>query len=163
MPKIASDFKSNLKCKFSSLNLSKNSCVSSAQIGSKNLAKMKVAETVGLENSRFVPSQKQVVLTKIGENSVSAFSSQKQGICSSNTGNRRKNGGCHPGKMTVCQKQRFDNPDKIGKKKISQDWLKLTKNRLIPVKRGGFFQKNKPNAGHADNEMGTMCRPWKRA
>ena len=25
-----------------------------------------------------------------------------------------ENGGCHPGKMTVCQKHRFDNPDKQG-------------------------------------------------
>ena len=34
-------------------------------------------------------------------------------FCSSDPRNRRKwrNGGCHPGKMTGCQKHRFDNPD----------------------------------------------------
>ena len=39
-----------------------------------------VVETVVLENGRFVPCRKQVVLTKIGENSDVAFCPQKQGI-----------------------------------------------------------------------------------
>ena len=41
---------------------------------------IRVVETVVLENGRFVPCRKQVVLTKIGENSDVAFCPQKQGI-----------------------------------------------------------------------------------
>ena len=44
------------------------------------LYKIRVVETVVLENGRFVPCQKQVVLTKIGENSDIAFCPQKQGL-----------------------------------------------------------------------------------
>ena len=42
--------------------------------------KLRVVETVVLENGRFVPCRKQVVLTKIGENSEIASRPQKQGI-----------------------------------------------------------------------------------
>ena len=42
--------------------------------------KLRVVETVVLENGRFVPCRKQVVLTKIGGNSDIAFYPQKQGI-----------------------------------------------------------------------------------
>ena len=41
---------------------------------------IRVVETVVLENGRFVPCRKQVVLTKIGEHSDSAFYPRKQGI-----------------------------------------------------------------------------------
>ena len=41
---------------------------------------LRVVEMVVLENGRFVPCRKQVVLTKIGEHSDSAFYPQKQGI-----------------------------------------------------------------------------------
>ena len=41
---------------------------------------IRVVETVVLENGRFVPCQKQVVLTKIGENSDIALCPQKQEI-----------------------------------------------------------------------------------
>ena len=47
----------------------------------------------------------------------------KKGFCSSDPGNRRKwrrmEGVCHPGKMTVCQKHRVDNPDLI----LPDNWL----------------------------------------
>ena len=43
-------------------------------------APFRVVETVVLENGRFVPCRKQVVLTKIGGNSDIAFYPQKQGI-----------------------------------------------------------------------------------
>ena len=42
--------------------------------------KIRVVDTVVLENGRFVPCRKQVVLTKIGENSDIAFCPQKQEI-----------------------------------------------------------------------------------
>ena len=37
---------------------------------------------------------------------------QKKGFCSSNPeiDENDENGGCHPGKVTVYQKRRFDNP-----------------------------------------------------
>ena len=54
------------------------------------LEKLRVVETVVLENGRFVPCRKQVVLTKIGEHSDIALYPQKQRLCSSNPGNRRK-------------------------------------------------------------------------
>ena len=44
------------------------------------LSIFRVVETVVLENGRFVPCRKQVILTKIGENSDIAFCPQKQGI-----------------------------------------------------------------------------------
>ena len=75
---------------------------------------IRVVETVVLENGRFAPCRKQVVLTKIGENSDVAlyppktrdFAPQAPEIDEND-----ENGGCHPGKMTVCQKHCFDNPD----------------------------------------------------
>ena len=72
-----------------------------------------VVETVVLENGVFVPYRKQVVLTKIGEYFGVAFYPQNKGFCSSHPGidENDENGGCHPDKMTVCQKHRFDNPD----------------------------------------------------
>ena len=45
-----------------------------------HVPKVRVVETVVLENGRFVPCRKQVVLTKIGEKSDIAFCPQKQGI-----------------------------------------------------------------------------------
>ena len=42
--------------------------------------KVRVVETVVLENGSFVPRRKEAVLTKIGENSDIAFYPQKQGI-----------------------------------------------------------------------------------
>ena len=41
---------------------------------------VRVVETVVLENGRFVPCRKQVVLTKIGESSDIALYPRKQGI-----------------------------------------------------------------------------------
>ena len=76
-----------------------------------HIALFRVVETVVLENGRFVPCRKQVVFTKIGENSDSAFCPQKQGIFAPKPDENDENGGCHPSKMTVCQKHRFDNPD----------------------------------------------------
>ena len=62
---------------------------------------------------QFVPCRKQVVLTKIGENSDIAFYPQKQGNLPSTPeiDENDENGGCHPDKMTFCQKHCFDNPD----------------------------------------------------
>ena len=77
--------------------------------------KIGVVETVVLENGVFVPYRKQVVLTKIGENSDIAFDPQKQGILllePPEINENDENGGCHPGKMTVCHKHCFDNPEK---------------------------------------------------
>ena len=55
-----------------------------------------------LENCVFVPCRKQVVLMKIGGNSDIAFyPPKKQGALQLNEND--ENGGCHPGKMTVCQ------------------------------------------------------------
>ena len=75
---------------------------------------VRVVETVVLENGRFVPCRKQVVLTKNGGNSDSAFYPQKQGILllkqTLEIDEKYDNGGCHPDKMTVCKKHAFDNP-----------------------------------------------------
>ena len=68
-------------------------------------------------NGVFVLCREKVVLTKIGENSDSAFYPQTTRDFAPQTpaiDENDKNGGCHPGKMTVCQKHRydqFDNPD----------------------------------------------------
>ena len=47
---------------------------------SQSACKVRVVETVVLENGRFVPRRKEAVLTKIGEHSDIAFDPQKQGI-----------------------------------------------------------------------------------
>ena len=67
-----------------------------------------------LENGVFVPCQILVVLTKVGEDSDSAFDPQNQGFApqTPEIDDNDKNGGCHPRKMTVCQKHRFDSPNK---------------------------------------------------
>ena len=46
----------------------------------QQLCKFRLVEMVVLENGRFVPCRKQLVLTKIGEDSDVAFSLQKQEI-----------------------------------------------------------------------------------
>ena len=72
-----------------------------------------VVETVVLENrvSFFVPYQKQVVLTKSAKILILHSTHKNKGFCSSLSPEIDENGGRHPGKMTVCQKHRFDNPD----------------------------------------------------
>ena len=58
--------------------------------------RVRVVETVFLEDSVLVPCRKQVLLTKIGENSVFAFNPQKlPSYC----------------RIAVCQTYRSDNPD----------------------------------------------------
>ena len=61
-----------------------------------------------------LPGRKQVVLTKVGENSDIAFyTKKKQGILLLKAWKSTKmTGGWHPGNMTVCQKNRFDKTDK---------------------------------------------------
>ena len=74
----------------------------------------RVVETVVLENGRFVPCRKQPVLTKTGETSDIAFHPPKTRDFAPQTPEIDENdehGGCHPDKMTVCQKHRFDNLD----------------------------------------------------
>ena len=56
-----------------------------------------------------------MLFMQAGENSdIAFFPPTNKGHGSSNPGNRRndENGGCHPSKMTVCQKHRFDNPER---------------------------------------------------
>ena len=72
------------------------------------MAKIQVVETVVLENGVFVPCREQAVLTKIGENSELAFYPTPA------IDEITKMKGCHPDKMTVCQKHRFDNLEKYG-------------------------------------------------
>ena len=61
-----------------------------AQLRSMDGSSQRIVETVVLENGVFVPYRKQVVLTRTGENSDSAFYPQNKGPCSSDPGNRRK-------------------------------------------------------------------------
>ena len=64
-------------------------------------------------NGVFVPCQKQVVSNKIGEILIVHSTHKNKGLYSSNPeiDENDENGGCHPGKMSVCQKHCFDNPD----------------------------------------------------
>ena len=72
----------------------------------------------GCRNGRFVkrsfcPLPKTGGFDENRRNSDSAFYPQKQGFCSSGPeiDENDENGGCHPSKMTVCQKHRFNNLD----------------------------------------------------
>ena len=50
-----------------------------------------------------------MVLTKLAKILVLHSAQRNKGFCSLEND---ENGGCHPSKMTICQKHRFDNPDK---------------------------------------------------
>ena len=75
-----------------------------------------VVEMVVLENGVIVPYRKQVIWTNIGENSDVAFTKARDfAPRPRKIDENDENGGCHPGKVTVCQKHRFDNPDTCSK------------------------------------------------
>ena len=62
---------------------------------------IRVVETVVLENGLFVPCQRQVVSTKIGEILIVHSTHRNKGLYSSNPeiDENDENGGCHPGKI----------------------------------------------------------------
>ena len=79
--------------------------------------RVRVVETIILEDDVFVVCRKQVVLTKISKKFRHCIPAIKQGICSPENDKNDEN---HSSKMTVCQKHRFDNP-KRGERKLDSD------------------------------------------
>ena len=78
-----------------------------------------------LENGVFAPYQKQVVLTKNGENDALHSAHKNKGLWSSEpeTDENDENGGCPSDKTTVCQKHRFRHPDKLYVKTLFSEQL----------------------------------------
>ena len=74
---------------------------------------LRVVETVVLENGRFVPAKNRWFWWKLAEILILHSTHKNKGFCpqTPEIDENDENGGCHPDKMTVCQKHRFDNPD----------------------------------------------------
>ena len=81
-----------------------------------SLPKVRVVETVVLENGRFVlsPAENRWFRRKLAKILIVHSAHKNKGFCSSDPeiDENDGNSGCHSSNMTVCQKHRFDNPDK---------------------------------------------------
>ena len=77
--------------------------------------RVRVVKTVFLQNGFFVPYQKQVVLTKNGENDDLHSTHKNKGCApqSPETDKNDENGGCPSDKTTVCKKHRFRHPEEL--------------------------------------------------